>query len=92
MPEIVNPETHHERSDVNVRALLIFMAIFVVFAAISHFLLFGMFKFFAQMARNRTTAPTLCKIDFLGLFAPADGTLAARSRDYGTSRWQLSKS
>ena len=36
MPEIVNPETHHERSDVNVRALLIFMAIFIVFAAISH--------------------------------------------------------
>src|SRR5271154_3868370 len=25
-----------------------------------------------------------------GLFAPADGTLAARSRDYGTSLWQLS--
>jgi len=57
MPDIVNPETHHERSDVNVRALLIFMVIFVVFAAISHFLLWGMFKYFAQMARNRTTAP-----------------------------------
>ena len=55
--EIVNPETHHERSDVNVRALLMFMAIFVVFAAISHFVLWGMFKYFAQMARNRTTAP-----------------------------------
>jgi len=57
MPEIVNPETHHERSDVNVRALLMFMAIFVVFAAISHFVLWGMFKYFAQMARNKTTAP-----------------------------------
>src|ERR1700687_3376918 len=57
MPEIVNPETHHERSDVNVRALLMFMAIFVVFAAISHFVLYGMFKYFALMARNRTTAP-----------------------------------
>ena len=57
MPEIVNPETHHERSDVNVRALLMFMAIFVVFAAISHFVLYGMFKYFALMARNRTAAP-----------------------------------
>ena len=57
MPEIVNPETHHERSDVNVRALLMFMAIFIVFAAVSHLLLWGMFKYFAQMARNRTTAP-----------------------------------
>ena len=57
MPEIVNPETHHERSDVNVRALLIFMAIFIVFAAVSHLLLWGMFKYFAEMARNKTTAP-----------------------------------
>jgi hypothetical protein len=57
MPEIVNPETHHEKSDVNVRALLWFMAIFVVFAAISHFVLWGMFKYFAEMARNRTNAP-----------------------------------
>jgi hypothetical protein len=57
MPEIVNPETHHERSDVNVRALLMFMVIFVVFAAISHFVLWGMFKYFAQMARNKTAAP-----------------------------------
>ncbi|MDQ6803269.1 MAG: hypothetical protein M3041_20905 [Acidobacteriota bacterium] len=57
MPENVNPETHHERSDVNVRALLMAMAIFVVFAAISHFVLYGMFKYFAQMARNRTSAP-----------------------------------
>ncbi len=57
MPEIVNPETHHERSDVNVRALLMFMVIFVVFAAISHFVLYGMFKYFAQMARNKTAAP-----------------------------------
>ena len=57
MPESINPETHHERSDVNVRALLIFMVIFVIFAAVSHFLLYGMFKYFAQMARNKTTAP-----------------------------------
>ena len=56
-PEIVNPETHHERSDVNVRALLMSMAIFVAFAAVSHFVLYGMFKYFAQMARNKTAAP-----------------------------------
>lgn len=57
MPDDVNAETHRERSDVNVRALLIFMAIFVVFGAVSHFMLWGMFKYFAQMARNRTAAP-----------------------------------
>src|SRR5258708_1919613 len=57
MPEIVNPETHHERSDVNVRALLMFMAIFVAFAVVTNFLVWGMFKYFAQLSRNRTAAP-----------------------------------
>jgi hypothetical protein len=44
-----------------------------------------------QGLRNRPSAPTCAKIDFFGLFAPADGTLAPRFRNYGTSRWQLSK-
>jgi len=57
MPEIVNPETHHERSDVNVRALLWFAVIFIVFAAASHLLLWMMFKYFATMARNTTSTP-----------------------------------
>lgn len=57
MPEIVNPETHHEKSDVNVRALLWSMAIFVVFAAFSHLVLYGMFKYFAEMSRNSTAPP-----------------------------------
>jgi len=57
MPDIVNPETHHEKSDVNVRALLWSMAIFIVFAAVTHFMVWGMFKYFAEMARNRTNAP-----------------------------------
>lgn len=54
---LVNPETHHERSDVNVRALLWSMVIFVVFAAVSHVLLYAMFKYFAERARNQTDAP-----------------------------------
>jgi hypothetical protein len=57
MPDIVNPETHRERSDVNVRALLLAMVIFAVFGAISHLVLYGMFRYFAEMARNRTAAP-----------------------------------
>ena len=39
MPESVNPETQHERSDVNVRALLLFAAIFIVFAVVTHLVL-----------------------------------------------------
>ena len=57
MPEVVNPETHHEKSDVNVRALLWSMAVFIIFAAISHFVLWGMFKYFAELARNTTNPP-----------------------------------
>jgi len=55
--EIVNLETHHEESDVNVRALLWFVVIFVVFAAVAHFALLLMFKFFVQLERGNSNAP-----------------------------------
>ena len=60
MPEqddIVNAETHHEKSDVDVRALLWFVVIFIGFAVVSHALLWVMFKQFAKRARLRNTAP-----------------------------------
>ena len=57
MPDVVNPETHHERSDVNVRALLWFAAIFVIFAALTHVTLWFMFKKFVNVARHTTTPP-----------------------------------
>ena len=55
--EIVNVETHHEESDVNVRALLWFVVIFIVFAAVTHGLLFVMFKFFVNLERGNANAP-----------------------------------
>lgn len=55
--EIVNVETHHEESDVNVRALLWFVVIFIVFAAVTHGLLFAMFKFFVNLERGNANAP-----------------------------------
>ena len=55
MPETVNPETHHETSDVNVRALFMFVVIFVVFAVLTHISLWIMFKQFAKIARHSTT-------------------------------------
>jgi len=57
MPEDVNPETHHEKSDVNVRALLSFAAIFVVFGALTYGVVLLMFKEFVQRARRVPTAP-----------------------------------
>src|SRR5947209_2683954 len=55
--QIVNRETHHEESDVNVRALLWFVAIFIAFAAVTHLLLFLMFKFFVNLERGNANAP-----------------------------------
>jgi hypothetical protein len=57
MPEIVNPETQHERTDVNVRALFLFLAIFVVFGILTHIVLWTMFRQFASVARHRQTTP-----------------------------------
>ena len=55
--EIVNVETHHEESDVNVRALLWFVVIFIIFAFVTHGLLFVMFKFFVNLERGNANAP-----------------------------------
>jgi hypothetical protein len=55
--DFVNVETHHERSDVNVRALLWTVVIIVVFAAVTHLLLWGLFKQFARHARNDVRPP-----------------------------------
>jgi len=52
---IVNVETHHEHSDVNVRALITFFVIFVVFGIVTHLVLFGMFKAMAKYERSRPT-------------------------------------
>jgi hypothetical protein len=55
--EIVNPETQHEESDVNVRALLWFVVIFIVFSAVTHFALLMLFNFFANLERGAGNAP-----------------------------------
>jgi hypothetical protein len=50
---IFNPETHHEKSDVNVRALLWAVIIFVIFAAVTHLLLWLLFKGFVNIAKGQ---------------------------------------
>jgi hypothetical protein len=57
MPEIVNPETHHEKSDVNVRALLWSVVIFIVFGGVTHGLLYMQFQYFRELFRGSTNAP-----------------------------------
>jgi hypothetical protein len=55
--DLFNPETHHEHSDVPVRPLFWFIAIFVVFAIVSHVALFLLYKAFATGERNRMDPP-----------------------------------
>ncbi len=57
MPEIVNPETHHEKSDVNVRALLWSVVIFIVFGGVTHLLLYMQFRYLRELFRGSTNAP-----------------------------------
>src|SRR5258706_172792 len=57
MPEIVNPETHHEKSDVNVRALLWATVIFIIFGAATHLLLYTQFRYYRTIFRGKTNAP-----------------------------------
>ncbi|SRR5581483_620366 len=55
--DIVNAETHHEKSDVNVRALFIFGIVFVIFAAVSHGALYIMYRQFIRYANDHQNKP-----------------------------------
>lgn len=55
--DLVNPETHHEESDVNVRALLWFVAIFIVLSVITHFAIHFFYKGLAQSEKRKAPAP-----------------------------------
>ena len=50
--DIFNPETHHEESDVNVRALLWFFVIFIVFAVVTHIFLWFLYKTFVKVEKG----------------------------------------
>lgn len=54
---IFNPETHHEETDVSVRALFIFIACFIVFAIITHLVLWGLYKGFVSVEKRRQLGP-----------------------------------
>ena len=55
--EIVNPETQHETSDVNVRALIWFCIIFVIFSVVTHLVLWGFYKVLVNSEKKRAAPP-----------------------------------
>lgn len=50
--DVANVETRHEESDVNVRALIWFMVVFIVFAAVTHVGLYLLYRFYRNMERG----------------------------------------
>jgi len=54
---IVNPETQHEKTDVSVRALMVFIALFIVFAILTHVAIWLLFKGFVRIERRRQLGP-----------------------------------
>ena len=55
--DLFNPETAHEHSDVPVRPLFWFIAIFIVFGIVSHVALYLLYKGFVKGERNRMDPP-----------------------------------
>ncbi len=56
---IFNRETHHETSDVNVRALLIFVACFIIFGALTHGIVYAMFSQFRKVEKQKSVGTEL---------------------------------
>src|SRR5437764_6536702 len=80
--DVANVETQHEESDVNVRALIWFMVVFVVFAAVTHVGLWLLFKFFSNMERGeKANAP----ISSVAMPQGADVPPAPRLQPFKTS-------
>ncbi|HEX3069582.1 MAG TPA: hypothetical protein VHX14_13515 [Thermoanaerobaculia bacterium] len=72
--EIVNPETRHEESDVNTRALLWSVVIFVIFAALTHAVLYLQFHAYARHFRHEASQPLTM------MSRPADASVPATPR------------
>ena len=72
--DIINPETHHEKSDVNVRALLWAVVIFIAFAIGTHFAIFMMFRFYTRLFRDKNPAP------LTAIAMPADASVPQTPR------------
>jgi hypothetical protein len=74
--DLVNPETRHEDTDVNVRALLWFVVIFIVFGVVTHFVLLMMYHAFRQIetVQNNEKAP------MTALQRPADAAIPPEPR------------
>src|SRR5919206_1277530 len=54
---VLNPETHHETSDVDVRGILWFVVIFIAFAIVTHVVLYFLYAAFRHQFRGDIQPP-----------------------------------
>jgi hypothetical protein len=71
----VNPETHHEESDVNVRAFLWSVAIFIAFAILTHLSMWVLFRFFRDQERRNVRQPMSAIAKMPGASVPEEPRL-----------------
>lgn len=55
--DIFNPETHHEESDVNVRALIWFFVIFIIGSIVTYIAIYGLYRGLVSIESNREGPP-----------------------------------
>ena len=72
--DIVNPETRHEESDVNTRALLWSVVIFVIFSALTYAVIYLQFHAYARYFRREASQPLTM------MPRPADASVPATPR------------
>jgi len=60
--DVANVETRHEESDVNVRALIWFMVIFIVFAAVTHAGLYLLYRFYPNLEGGAKANPPISSV------------------------------
>jgi len=60
--DVANVETRHEESDVNVRALIWFMVIFIVFAAVTHAGLYLLYRFYRNLEGGAKANPPISSV------------------------------
>lgn len=59
--DLVNVETHHEKSDVPIRPLFVFIVIFVIFGIVTHLVLWGVYKGMAA-AERKASGPKMTDV------------------------------
>ena len=57
MPVIDNPEVRHERSDVNIRGIVIFAIALVLTAVVVHIGLYGLLEHYGEFTLHTRRAP-----------------------------------